>query len=345
MKELAERLTRTHRLDAAGYHTLLAECDDTTLALLRDYAVRTAHTQFGRGIYVRGLIEVGSVCRNDCLYCGLRRSNTQAERYRLSDEQILECCREGYAAGFRTFVLQGGEDAVWSDVRLVALIRQIKEECEGAAVTLSLGERSRESYEVLRQAGADRYLLRHEAADKALYESLHPSDMLWERRMKCISDLKELGFQTGVGMMVGVPGQTVESLVEDLLFMERINPEMIGIGPFIPHRNTPLGEYSAGSLRMTLLLVSVVRLMFPQALIPATTALATLAPNGRREGILSGANVVMPNLSPSGVRSKYAIYEGKASSGSEAAEGLAQLEQELNEIGYHVDYARGDFER
>ncbi|MBP3426152.1 MAG: [FeFe] hydrogenase H-cluster radical SAM maturase HydE [Rikenellaceae bacterium] len=345
MKELAERLTRTHRLDAAGYRTLLAECDDPTLGFLRHEAVRTACEQFGRGIYVRGLVEVGSVCRNDCLYCGLRRSNTRAERYRLSDEQILECCREGYAAGFRTFVLQGGEDAVWTDARLTRLIGQIKRECEGAAVTLSLGERSRESYEVLRQAGADRYLLRHEAADRTLYESLHPSEMSWERRLRCIADLKELGFQTGVGMMVGVPGQTVESLVEDLLFMERVNPEMIGIGPFIPHRDTPLGEHSAGSLRMTLLLVAVVRLMFPRTLIPATTALATLAPNGRREGILSGANVVMPNLSPRSVRSKYAIYEGKASSGSEAAEGLAQLEKELNEIGYHVDYARGDFKR
>ncbi len=343
IRELADRLISRRRLDAEEYRTLLSGWDEATLAYLRQDAVRTAHKQFGRGVYVRGLIEVSSCCRNDCLYCGLRCSNTSAERYRLSDEQILECCREGYAAGFRTFVLQGGEDMTFTDSRLEGLIGRIRAEFSDAAITLSLGERSEESYRRLRDAGADRYLLRHEAASKTLYEKLHPQSMSWENRMRCIEALKRVGFQTGVGMMVGAPGQSVSDLADDLMFIQRIEPEMIGIGPFIPHCATPFSAHPAGSLPLTYLLLAIVRIMHPKALIPATTALATLSANGRREGILSGANVVMPNLSPSEVRNKYAIYDGKANRGSEAAEGLALLEQELNEIGYRIDYSRGDY--
>lgn len=342
MKELVDRLAQTRRLDSEGYHTLLNGCDDQTLAYLREKAVRTACKQFGHNIYIRGLIEISSYCRNDCLYCGLRRSNSHAERYRLTDSQILDCCLKGYAAGVRTFVLQGGEDPVFNDERLVQLIRQIKEDFPGVAVTLSLGERTEESYLRLKEAGADRYLLRHEAADRSLYESIHPVGMSWQHRLDCVLSLKRAGFQTGTGMMIGVPGQSVDSLVEDLVFMEGVEPEMIGIGPFIPHKDTPLGTYPAGSLDRTLMMTAIIRLMFPKALIPATTALSTLSPDGHRQGILSGANIIMPNLSPIEVRDCYSIYDGKANRGCEAVEGLRLLEDELKTIGYRIDYSKGD---
>jgi biotin synthase len=343
MKSIADRLIQTGRLEAFEYRSLIYGCDDQTLAYLQENAVRTAVEQFGHSIYVRGLIEISSYCRNNCLYCGLRRDNIHASRYRLTDSQILECCRKGYAAGLRTFVLQGGEDPAFDEKRLTGLIKIIKTEFPDAALTLSLGEMSTDVYTSLKQAGADRYLLRHEAADRSLYEKLHPSEMSWSNRRRCIADLKELGYQTGIGMMVGVPGQTVDSLVEDLMFMQEINPEMIGIGPFIPHKDTPLGAHPSGTIRQTLLLIAIIRLMFPKALIPSTTALATLSSDGRKAGILSGANVVMPNLSPCDVREKYEIYEGKASTGCEAYEGLRTLEEEIGKIGYKIDYSRGDY--
>lgn len=342
MKKLVDRLVNDHTLDAEEYRNLINGCDDQTLAYLRNEAVRTARKQFGQNIYIRGLIEISSICRNDCLYCGLRRSNASAQRYRLSDTQIMECCSRGYAAGFRTFVLQGGEDPAFSDERLCSLIRRIKSGYPDAAVTLSLGERQEESYQKLYEAGGDRYLLRHEAADRHLYEAIHPEDMSWSNRLDCVRSLKRTGFQTGTGMMAGVPGQTVDSIVEDLLFMEEIKPEMIGIGPFIPHKDTPLGHHSAGSFKLTVMLTAMARLMFPKALIPVTTALATLSPEGRRAGILSGANVIMPNLSPVEVRDSYSIYEGKVCRGAESAEGMALLEKELRTIGYETDYSRGD---
>ena len=263
----------------------------------------------------------------------------------MSHDEIMACCEEGYRAGLRTFVLQGGEDPRLTDEWLEELVLAIRERYQDVAITLSLGERSRASYERLFEAGASRYLLRHEAADRALYELLHPTTMSHSNRIACIENLRDIGYQTGMGMMIGVKGQTTESLVEDLLLMERIQPQMIGIGPFIPHPDTPLGGEPAGDLRLTLLMLSIVRLMHPDALIPATTALATLSAEGRKLGILSGANVVMPNLTPSAFRAKYAIYKDKASFGSEAVEGLQELERELNEIGYHIDYSRGDFQK
>ena len=268
-----------------------------------------------------------------------------AERYRLSHKQIMECCEEGYNAGFRTFVMQGGEDGQLTDEWLEKIITDIRHTYPDAAITLSLGERSRESYERLFAAGANRYLLRHEAADKELYNLLHPAEMSYENRITCIENLKAIGYQTGMGMMIGVKGQSIDSLVQDLQLLERLQPQMIGIGPFIPHHDTPLGKNPAGDLRLTLLMLAIVRIMSPDALIPSTTALATLSAEGRKMGILSGANVVMPNLTPPNERRKYAIYENKASSGSEAVEGLQALERELNEIGYHIDYSRGDFQK
>ncbi len=345
MRELVEQLTSYGRLDNVSLKALLTVCakDDYMLQLLRDNAVRTAREQFGLGIYIRGLIELSSYCRCDCLYCGLRRSNRQAERYRLTLDEVMECCKEGYRLGFRTFVLQGGEDGTHTDKWLTELVSTMRREYPDVAITLSLGERGEDSFRRLYEAGANRYLLRHEAANEALYESLHPAGRGLKHRLDCLESLKRIGYQTGMGMMIGVKGQTIDHIVEDLQLIARMRPEMVGIGPFLPHRATPLGGEPAGDLRMVLATVAIVRLMLPKALIPSTTALATLSPRGRLEGILSGANVVMPNLSPSDIRAKYAIYENKASWGKEAAEGLAALEEELQTIGYHIDYARGDF--
>ena len=345
MRDLVHRLVGERTLKRDEFRALIASCDSQTLEYIRKESVRTAQERFGHGIFVRGLIEISSFCRNDCAYCGLRRSNRTAERYRLNHEQIMECCKEGYDAGLRTFVLQGGEDASLTDEWLEQIICKIRHTYPDVAITLSLGERSYASYKRLYDAGATRYLLRHEAANEELYRKLHPQTMSHANRIACIENLKEIGYQTGMGIMIGVKGQSVDDLVDDLLLMERIRPQMIGIGPFIPHRNTPLGEYPAGSVELTLLMLSIVRLMHPSALIPSTTALATISAEGRRMGILSGANVVMPNLTPPSERKKYAIYENKASSGSEAVEGLRALEQELNEIGYHIDYSRGDYKK
>ena len=345
MRELVEHLVANRRLDNESLRALLTECatNANVLQLLRDCAVRTAREQFGLGIYIRGLIEVSSYCRCDCLYCGLRRSNRSAERYRLTHDEIMACCREGYKLGFRTFVLQGGEDGTHTDAWLENLVRDIRQTYPDVAITLSLGERSEESYKLLYEAGANRYLLRHEAANAELYDALHPTAKGLRNRLECLEALKRTGYQVGMGMMIGVKGQTIDDIVEDLQLIGRMKPEMVGIGPFMPHSSTPLGGEPAGDLRLTLAVVAVTRLMLPSALIPSTTALATLSPTGRLEGILSGANVVMPNLSPSDIRAKYAIYENKASWGKEAAEGLEALEQELQTIGYHIDYSRGDF--
>ena len=345
MEGLVDRLAIHHTLDASSLENLL-ECavhDTNLLQHLRNTAVRTAQEQFGRGVYIRGLIELSSHCHRDCLYCGLRRSNSTADRYRLTPDEVMACCEEGHRLGFRTFVLQSGEDAVHTDEWLVPLVSRIHSRYPDTAITLSLGERSDTSYIRLREAGADRYLLRHEAANETLYTSLHPHSWGLRHRLACTQSLQRAGYQVGLGMMIGVKGQTVHNIVEDLMLMRRMQPEMIGIGPFIPHPATPLADHPAGSLGLTLATLAISRLMFPSALIPSTTALATLTPNGRLEGILSGANVVMPNLSPTDVRTKYAIYANKASWGAEAAEGLQALEDELHGIGYHIDYSRGDY--
>lgn len=343
IRRLIDKLRDMRELDPREYALLLENSDPT----LRDYAAEAARevaqAHFGRGVYIRGLIEISSYCRNDCYYCGLRRSNTEARRYRLSAEQILACCREGYALGFRTFVLQGGEDAAWGDDAVEQLVRTIRQAYPDCAVTLSLGEWSEEAYCRFFEAGANRYLLRHETASSAHYARLHPPAMSFDRRMECLRTLRRTGYQTGVGMMVGSPGQGIPELVEDLLFIQSFRPQMVGIGPYLPQRDTPFAAEPPGSADTTLLLLSLVRLMLPDALIPSTTALASLSAEGRTQGILAGANVVMPNLSPADVRGKYAIYDHKRAAGAEAAEGLQALARELNTIGYHIDYGRGDY--
>lgn len=342
MKSILTRLTSGQQPTIEELTALLgSKCEEAQY--LRDCAVRTAQERFGRAIFVRGLIEISSYCRNNCYYCGLRASNSSAERYRLTPEQIMECCQSGYSAGLRTFVLQGGEDNYWSDEKLVPLVAEIRNAFPDVAITLSLGERSAESYKTLKTAGADRYLLRHEAANGALYSVLHPQTMSHSGRIECIKNLMAAGYQTGMGMMVGAPHQSIEHLAEDIALIAQMAPQMVGIGPFIPHPATPFAEHSAGDINLTLNAIAIVRLLLPNALIPATTALATLSNEGHKLAIEAGANVIMPNLSPKDVRSKYAIYEGKASTGTEAAEGLKALEAEVSAFGYTINYDKGDY--
>ncbi len=305
---------------------------------LQKAAQEKAKEQFGNGIYLRGLIEISSFCKNDCFYCGLRCSNKTAARYRLTEEEILSACKIGDAEGIRTFVLQGGEDPWFTKERVVGIVKTIKTKYPHAAVTLSLGERSREDYEAFRKAGADRYLLRHETATPTHYEKLHPSAMRLADRIECLHTLKALGYQVGAGFMVGSPYQTMEHIAQDLLFLQDFQPHMIGIGPFLPQKDTPFGKEPPGSLALTLKLISILRLMHPRALLPATTALATLSETGREQGILRGANVVMPNLSPPSVRGKYSIYDKKV------FEGLTEVREKIASIGYKILNVRGDYQ-
>ena len=300
---------------------------------------------YGHDIFVRGLIEVSNYCKNDCYYCGIRKSHSHCDRYRLDDDQILTCCREGYSLGFRTFVLQGGEDPAFTDDRLCKLIDQIKTEYPDTAITLSLGERSRESYTRLKKAGADRYLLRHETADREHYAQLHPPAMSYDNRMRCLQDLRDLGFAVGAGMMVGAPFQTPRHLAEDLMFLQDFQPDMCGIGPFIPAAGTPFEHEPAGSVEETLYLLSILRILMPHVLLPATTALGTMDPQGREKGILCGANVIMPNLSPVGVRKKYALYDNKICTGEESAQCRVCLDIKMDHIGYQIVCDRGDVRR
>lgn len=342
-KELFNKLYQDTQLTEAEYKELLELHTDKEIA---EYGFELARKRqketFGNEVYTRGLIEISNYCKNDCIYCGIRRSNQNAERYRLSEEEILSCCESGYALGFRTFVLQGGEDGYYTDDLLEDLLHKIKAAYPDCAITLSLGERSRESYERLYTAGADRYLLRHETANEAHYGKIHPAEMSLKNRKQCLYTLKEIGYQVGCGIMVGSPYQTIDNLVEDLAFMKTFNPHMVGIGPFIPQKDTPFGEMEPGSLEMTLFLLAIIRLMLPKVLLPATTALGTIHSRGRELGVLAGGNVVMPNLSPVKVRKKYALYDNKICTGEEAAECRGCLGNRMESIGYKLVVSRGD---
>lgn len=322
---------------------LLENITDEELKVLRRKAQVTAIMNFRKDIYIRGLIEISNYCKNDCHYCGIRRSNKNAVRYRLTKEQILSCCDLGYELGFRTFVMQGGEDPYFTDDAMCDIIHTVKSKYPGCAITLALGERGKESFKKLYDAGADRYLLRHETADPEHYKKLHPPELNYENRIRSLYELKEIGFQTGAGFMVGSPFQTTENLADDLLFIKELEPQMCGIGPFIPHKDTIFADKPHGSLRLTLILLSIIRLMQPKILLPATTALGTIDPKGRELGILHGANVVMPNLSPQEHRADYALYDNKACTGEEAAECIQCLSRRLNSIGYQIVTDRGDF--
>ena len=339
---LIDKLALTHSLTLSEYEYLIENRTQESAERLRELAVRVRREHYGNAVYIRGLIEISNICKNDCIYCGIRCSNKDCERYRLTKEDILSCCDEGYALGFRTFVMQGGEDPHFDDDLLCDIVSSIKGKYPDCAVTLSMGERSRESYERLFAAGADRYLLRHETADAEHYSKLHPSNMSFLNRMRCLRDLKDIGFQTGCGFMVGSPYQTYAHIAKDLKFIEEFKPQMCGIGPFIPHKATPFAAFAAGTVELTCYLLSIIRLIHPTILLPATTALGSIEEGGREKGILSGANVVMPNLSPMDNRKKYELYNNKLYSSAESAQAKAELEERIKNIGYEVVCHRGD---
>ena len=342
MTELIDRLEQCRSLSIAEYEALIANRTPEVAEELARRAVQARQVVYGNDVYIRGLVEITNICRNDCLYCGIRKSNRNCQRYRLRPREILECCEEGYDLGFRTFVLQGGEDTWFSDDVLCKLIWQIRWKFPDCAVTLSMGERSRASYQRLFDAGADRYLLRHETADGVHYERLHPKKMNYFNRIRCLRDLKEIGYQVGCGFMVGSPYQTAANIATDLKFIEAFHPQMVGIGPFIPQKDTPFGTFPAGSVELTTYLLSIIRLIHPNVLLPATTALGTMDPMGREKGILAGANVVMPNLSPEAVRGKYALYDNKLSGGAESGQNLEDLKHRMETIGCRIVIDRGD---
>lgn len=340
--ELIEKLYAGGGLCAEEYAQLIAAHTPQEAQLLYSYADALRDKYYGKDVYLRGLIEFSSYCKNDCIYCGLRRSNTKAQRYRLSQEDILECCRGGYELGYRTFVLQSGEDMHFTDDMICRIVSAIKAEFPDCAVTLSIGEKSRESYQAYFDAGAERYLLRHETADPLHYAKLHPPELSAENRRRCLYDLKDIGYQVGTGFMVGSPYQTAENLAADMMFLKELRPHMVGIGPFIPHADTPFAKFPAGTAEQTVFMIALIRLTLPYALIPATTALATIDPIGREKGIKAGANVCMPNLSPMGVRKKYLLYDNKACTGDESAQCRACMERWLESIGFRSVVSRGD---
>jgi biotin synthase len=344
MRKLIDKLCQENVLSKEEFVTLLNGFNAEDSEYLFSKARDTAYKYFRNRIYVRGLIEFSNYCKNNCYYCGIRNGNPKVDRYRLSKEDILSCCAQGYELGFRTFVLQSGEDAWYNDEKLVDIISSIRDAYKDCAITLSLGEKTYEQYQMYKDAGADRYLLRHETANEGHYARLHPDNLRVSKRKECLYNLKKIGYQVGAGFMVGSPYQTADNLAEDLLFLKELQPEMIGIGPFISHKDTPFAHFENGNLEMTLFLIGILRLMMPNALIPATTALGTIHPKGRELGIMAGANVVMPNLSPVGVRDKYLLYDNKICTGDEAAECKNCLQNRMKKIGYQLVVDRGDFQ-
>lgn len=322
---------------------LITDASEEDRRFSRDLACELTQERFGRRVFFRGIIEFTNYCKNDCYYCGIRCSNRCLSRYRLTEDEILSCCEGGYRLGYRTFVLQGGEDGWWTDEKITALVRRVRAQYPDCAITLSIGEKSREAYQAFFDAGADRYLLRHETANEAHYAKLHPARQTLSNRIRCLRDLKDIGYQTGAGMMIGAPYQTAETLAQDMEFLADLRPEMVGMGPFLPHKDTPFRDFPHGSAELTLYLLSLVRLLLPDALLPATTALGTLDADGRQQGVLSGCNVVMPNLSPMAVRQKYLLYDNKAGVGDDGESSLRKLRAQMQEIGYEVAVGRGDY--
>lgn len=342
---LIQKLSENQSLSLEEYKFLIDDMNDESIAFAQSLAVEKRKEIYSNSVFIRGLIEISNICKNDCLYCGIRCSNRLADRYRLTKEDILSCCEKGYTLGFRTFVMQGGEDPHFTDEVVCDIVSSIKAKYPDVAVTLSLGERSFESYKKLYESGADRYLLRHETADSEHYSKLHPENLTLENRLECLSNLRKIGFQVGCGFMVGSPYQTSLHIAKDLKFIESFKPDMCGIGPFIPHKDTPFRDFPSGSAKLTCFLLSLVRLIHPPVLLPATTALGTSESQGREKGILAGANVVMPNLSPESTRAKYELYNNKLSTGAESANGLSSLKKTLSAIGYEITVGRGDVKK
>ncbi len=327
------------------YTYLISSRDKTAAEYLFSLSSKRREEYYGKDVYIRGLIEFTNYCKNDCYYCGIRRSNKNVQRYRLDLDDILNCCEEGYSLGFRTFVLQGGEDPYFTDERMCGIISEIRKRYNDCAITLSIGEKSRESYQAYFDAGANRYLLRHETADHTHYSKLHPQELSLDNRKRCLYDLKEIGYQVGTGFMVGSPFQTAENLAKDMMFIKELQPSMAGIGPFITHKDTPFSDKPSGTLELTLFMLGLIRLTLPYALIPSTTALGTIAPNGRELGLKAGANVIMPNLSPVSVRKKYMLYDNKICTGEESAQCIQRLKNRVSSVGYEIVCSRGDVKK
>lgn len=338
---LVDKLAKSHVLSREEFSFLLDNIGQED-SYLYEKAREAALANYGNKIYVRGLMEFTNYCKNDCYYCGIRRSNQKASRYRLSPEQIMECCSIGYGLGFRTFVLQGGEDPWFTDEKIAYLVERMKKQYPDCAVTLSVGEKGYDTYKRWFDAGADRYLLRHETANPCHYASLHPPQMSSEYRKECLHNLKAIGYQTGCGIMAGSPYQTTAHIAEDLEFMHGLQPEMVGIGPFIPHQATRFAGEKAGSVELTIFLLAVIRILLPRVLLPATTALGTMDERGREKGLLAGANVIMPNLSPEKNRKDYSLYDNKISTGEEAAQSIERLKKRVESVGMYVVTQRGD---
>ncbi len=341
LQNLFEKIYQTNYLTKEEITYLLQNITDADREVLYNYALKTKQAYYGNKVYLRGLIEFSNICRQDCLYCGIRASNVKVERYRLTPEEIIGCCDQGYVLGYRTFVLQSGEDLWYTEEILVALIQEIKKRYPEVAITLSIGERRVETYQSLFASGADRFLMRHETASKELYETLHPT-MRFEDRRACLNALKEIGYQVGAGFMVGLPGQTFADLAKDLRYLMELRPDMIGIGPFIPHSETPLGTETGGTLEDTLVMVALARLLIPESLIPATTALGTLHPQGRELALKAGANVVMPIITPTSVRKQYALYENKICGDDHPEDCRYCIERRIQSAGFEADLGRGD---
>lgn len=343
VKELIKKLNNNKSLSLSEYKHILDNYTKDDAEFAQRLAVDIRKSIYNNTIFIRGLIEISNFCKNGCYYCGINRDNKTCSRYRLTKDEILLCCENGYNLGFRTFVMQGGEDNHFTDEVICDIVREIKERYPDCAITLSLGEKSYNSYKALYDAGADRYLLRHETADSEHYSILHPDDLSLENRLECLYNLKKIGFQTGCGFMVGSPYQTTEHIAKDLKFIEEFDPQMCGIGPFLPHKDTIFADKDKGSLEMTLFMLSLIRIMKPAILLPSTTALGTLKEGGREMGILSGANVIMPNLTPETAKDKYMLYDNKLRTGLESSEGLEQLKRKFTEIGYEIVTDRGDY--
>jgi biotin synthase len=341
-EEMIQEIAQTNSITFEQFRSILEHTDKEDIELLFAKARQVREEEYGKTVYTRGLIEFTNYCRNDCYYCGIRKSNANADRYRLDEETILACAKEGYELGYRTFVLQGGEDGYYTKERIGQIVRSIKEAIPDCAITLSIGEHSYDEYKYWYDCGADRYLLRHEAASERLYKSLHPERMKLSERKQCLKWLKEIGYQTGAGFMVGAPGQTIEDLWEDIVFLQELQPHMIGIGPFIPQSDTPYAQCESGTVEQTVRLLAILRLLMPKVLLPATTALGTLSPFGREKGLKAGANVVMPNLSPVAVRDKYALYDNKICTGDEAAQCRGCIGRRVASCGYEITEDVGD---
>lgn len=341
MKNLIEKLYNESYLEPSEFLEVLNNMDDNCGNFLFEKAMEVRLRNYGTSVYLRGLIEFTNYCRRNCMYCGIRAANRNADRYRLSLEQILDACESGYSLGYHTFVLQGGEDDYFTDDRIIEMVSEIKKRFRDCAITLSIGEKSYDSYKKFYDAGADRYLLRHETASPELYKKLHP-DSDFENRIQCLRNLKNIGYQIGAGFMVGLPGQRNEDYVKDLMLLKKLKPHMVGIGPFIPQKDTPLASAYGGTVQDTITLLALIRLLLPDVLLPATTALGTIDPMGREKGLKAGANVAMPNLSPVDVRKKYALYDGKICTGDEAAECRRCIERRIEGAGFRVDMGRGD---